>query len=116
LNFCVLFTTLESVTLSLICRVVPDHSIVHYWEGELEGQARLLLANCYGSDNVLQIIRQTVNERVLKSIKPLTPAQLSKKASSDLKKSMAQKIKKDKAQRKVRNAQADLAVINRQPA
>lgn len=79
-------------------------------------QARLLLAKCYGSDNVLQIIRQTVNERVLKSIKPLTPAQLSKKASSDLKKSMAQKIKKDKAQRKVRNAQADLAVINRQPA
>lgn len=97
-------------------------------------QARYLLAQAYGQDNVLSI-RRTVLEQapkpaqpsksvirpikpkggVIKPIKPMNPEQAMKKAETDNKRAIKKKERKAKAMDRVKDAQKKLADINREP-
>ncbi|PUE27967.1 hypothetical protein [Limnohabitans sp. Jir72] len=86
--------------------------------------ARYLLARVYGRANILSI-HQTVLEKsikpvgpspsIIRPIKPMTPSQGMKKAMADTKRAISKKNRKTKAINRVRDAQNQLADINREP-
>lgn len=95
-------------------------------------QARLLVARCYGAENVLSIrsvlsesdqpvvtpsanIIPTIKPRpcIKRKIKPLTAQQAMKKSIADVKRAAKKQERKTKAINRVRDAQSMLADINR---